>query len=106
MRTDAHDGRLELGRRHLLENADTRVAKREEARELNSALLQLKLWAGRVPREHLRDAVLLGDARRVARGDLRDRGEHELADEVVGIWRIEDGEHEVNDVLVCGLLCN
>ncbi len=104
VRTDAHDSRLELGRRHLLENANTRVAKREEARELNSALLELKLRAGRVSREHLRNAVLLRDARRVAGSDLRDGGEHELADEVVGIWRIEDGEHEINDVLVCSLL--
>lgn len=36
----------------------------------------------------------------MARGHLCDRTEDELADEVIGIRRIEYGEEEVEDILV------
>jgi hypothetical protein len=98
--TNPHHRRLQLRRRHLLQHPDPRLAEREQARELDRALLQLELRAVGVRREHLRDAVLFGHARRRARGDFGQRGEHELADEVVGVGGVHDGEDEVDEVLV------
>ena len=99
-RTDTQHGCLELRRRHTLQHTRPDLAQIEEAGKLHRALLEFQLGAGRVGHEQIAYSLLLRSRRRGPRRDLRDRGEHELAREVVGVRRVEDGHQKVDELLV------
>lgn len=99
-RTNTQYGRLKLRRRHALEYTRPNLAQVEKTRKLYGALLELQLGAGRVSHEQIAYSLLLRSRRRGPRRDFRDRGEDELAREVVGVRRVEDGHQEVDELLV------
>ena len=95
--TNTHDGSLEFGRWHPLKDTDTDIEV-EQTRKLHRPLLNLQLWTRREARKHASYPLLLGDGGRRSRRHLRDGGEDELASEVVGVRRVEDGEQEVDEL--------
>lgn len=105
-RTNTHNSRFEFRGWHSLKYADLEIAQCKQVSVLHRTLLQLQLGICRVLGKHVYDPRLLRCGGSMARGHLCDRTEHELADEIVGIRRIEHGEEEVKDILVGCLRIN
>ena len=84
----------------MLQHANPRLAQGEQAGKFHCPLLELQFRTGGVLGQDLRYPILFWDGGGAASGDLGHSGEHKLADEVVGVRRVEDGEDEVDEVFV------
>jgi len=98
--TNTHNRSLQLRRRHLLQHADPRLSQGEQASKFHCPLLELQFRTGGVFGQDLRYPVLFWHGGGTASSDLRHRSQYKLADEVVGVRRVEDGEDEVDEVFV------